>query len=863
MGATFQQGFPELVDDVFPMFEKAKSSGLAAIVSNTPLMTTRNGYLEETYFDGNFVPLRDIDGSVGGFYNSAIEVTTHNILQRRSSMLEKLNIPYGQYLGSLADYVIPALESNIYDITMALLYEIDEEKFPDSCHVFLRGRLGVPADHELIVEEADLSSDLGLIPLFQKAKRNILSMPIDHRFEAIKWRGFGEPSKSFSILPLSTAGRLFGFLVLGANPRRAIDVDHYNFMVNISTKVSGIAASIVTAEEARRRAERLERELQVSERQIRYMAQHASVGMQHLDLDGNIIWANDQYYELTGHRPEQLDYALAFKNVYLEEDRPKAVDAWRKLRNGEPNVAVELRLKRTFIPPLGPPEPACILSLSFPYMEKGMVKSIMTCTTDVSQLKWAEASEARQAAEARAAKKRQEDFVDVISHEMRNPLSAIFHCADMIQTSFDDVKSKGYTEVDLLEALHSNVDSARTILMCANHQKRIVDDVLTLSKLEYMMLSLSPRPTQPVNMIDQAVRMFEATFKSHDIKITITPDPSLEANGIDWILCDPSRVGQILINLLTNAIKFTCEEPKREISIKFGVSLSEPRQMLSETTCWAPNDQAAITDGHVGEEWGDGESLFLYISIEDTGVGMTPEEIIKLFHRFRQASSRTSIRYGGSGLGLFISKKLTEKQGGEIGVASELGKGSTFAFYIKARRTDTIDHMIGSPIHHPDPGRLDPNPKRVIQTRPDVQNTHVLLVEDNLVNQKVLSKQLTKAGCVVYIANHGVEALDFIQKSNIWHECQSGGVILDIILMDWEMPIMDGLTCSREIRQLQKDGKIIRHVNIIATTANVRAEQIQRALASGVVSFLSFAFTLYSCFTTCLGMNDTDYYRIP
>lgn len=844
MGATFAQCFPELAESISPIFCKAKSTGVAGWVVNTPLMTTRNGYLEEAYFTGNIVPIRDLDGSVGGFYNSTMEVTAQTILERRAAMLDKLNLPYGLPPGTLKSHVIPALESNPYDVTMALLYEIDEESVPGTCRVFLRGSLGVPADHALAAEETDLNSGTGLMPLLQKAQRNILTIPVNGQFNDIKWRGFGEPSKTFSVLPFSTNGRLSGFLIVGANPRRAIDINHYNFMVNISTMISAIASSIVTAEETRKRAERLERELQVSERQIRYMAQHASVGMQHLNVHGKIIWANDQYYELTGHQPGQHNYSLAFATVYLEEDRPKAADAWERLLNGEPSVAVELRLLRTFVPPIGPPEPACILSLSSPYMEDGKVKSIMTCTTDISQQKWAEASEARQASEARAAKKRQEDFVDVISHEMRNPLSAIFHCADMIQTSFDEVKANGYTEVDLLEALHSNVDSARTILMCANHQKRIVDDVLTLSKLEYMMLSLSPRPTQPINMINQAVRMFEATFKSHDIKITITPDPSLADNNIDWILCDPSRVGQILINLLTNAIKFTCEEPKREIHIRFGASLSDPKKMLSEETCWAPNDQATITDGHVGEEWGEGESLFLSISITDTGVGMTPEEIQKLFQRFRQASSRTSIRYGGSGLGLFISKKLTEKQGGEIGVASELGKGSTFAFYIKARRTETQDPMTGPPIHHPDPGRLDPNPKRVVQTRPDVKNTHVLLVEDNIVNQKVLSKQLTKAGCIVYIANHGVEALDFIRKSNVWHECQSGGVILDIILMDWEMPIMDGLTCSREIRSLQKEGKIIRHVNIIATTANVRAEQIQRALASGVDSVISKPFMI-------------------
>ena len=128
-----------------------------------------------------------------------------------------------------------------------------------------------------------------------------------------------------------------------------------------------------------------------------------------------------------------------------------------------------------------------------------------------------------------------------------------------------------------------------------------------------------------------------------------------------------------------------------------------------------------------------------------------------------------------------------------------------------------------------------------------------LVVEDSpMMRQLVVFALGRLRHLVVTEADDGVDGLRKLAAGSF-----------DIILTDINMPIMDGLTCSREIRQLQKDGKIIRHVNIIATTANVRAEQIQRALASGVVSFLSFAFTLYSCFTTCLGMNDTDYYRIP
>ena len=113
----------------------------------------------------------------------------------------------------------------------------------------------------------------------------------------------------------------------------------------------------------------------------------------------------------------------------------------------------------------------------------------------------------------------------------------------------------------------------------------------------------------------------------------------------------------------------------------------------------------------------------------------------------------------------------------------------------------------------------------------------VLLVEDNLVNQKVLSKQLIKAGCVVHVANHGEEALAFLQTSALWRDNPTGQP-LDIVLMDLEMPVMDGLTCSRRIRELQAEGVLVRHVPLIAVTANARKEQIETTVAAGMVRVL-------------------------
>jgi CheY-like chemotaxis protein len=214
------------------------------------------------------------------------------------------------------------------------------------------------------------------------------------------------------------------------------------------------------------------------------------------------------------------------------------------------------------------------------------------------------------------------------------------------------------------------------------------------------------------------------------------------------------------------------------------------------------------------EEWGGGESVYLTFLVQDTGIGLSDGEIYKIFERFRQANVRTHVTYGGSGLGLFISKELAEKQGGEIGVCSVPGEGSTFGFYVRTRRGETRPRSLGE---------LPP----CIDDHPPHQELHILLVEDNVINQQVLDKQLKKAGCVVDVANHGIEALSILQHKQF-----------DVVLMDLEMPVMDGLTAMKEIRRRQSEGRLDEHIPIIAVTANVRQEQMDTALAAGAVSLI-------------------------
>ena len=203
--------------------------------------------------------------------------------------------------------------------------------------------------------------------------------------------------------------------------------------------------------------------------------------------------------------------------------------------------------------------------------------------------------------------------------------------------------------------------------------------------MDFMLLTLSPSPSQPLDLIDNAVNMLQANISAADIEMKIEAHESIADLGVAWVMCDPLRVTQILINLLSNAIKFTRSERHRRVTLRYGASLEEPKNSFKEGLAWA-STKKEHEDVTLGEEWSDGKQIYLTFCVTDTGPGMTEEERARLFNRFQQASPKTSIKYGGTGLGLFISHTLTEKQNGSMGVSSQPGKGSTFAFYVKVRQ---------------------------------------------------------------------------------------------------------------------------------------------------------------------------------
>ncbi|KAJ6195224.1 putative histidine kinase HHK8p [Bipolaris maydis] len=529
-------------------------------------------------------------------------------------------------------------------------------------------------------------------------------------------------------------------------------------------------------------------------------------------------FVNDQFFELTGHAHAPVNQFEWF-DLISEEDVSRVKNDWENMLKGGKSNGVQFRLKKTWVNQDGMRSNIWVQSSNYPELDesgKVITIGIMGTLFDISQFKWAEDVQRRRIEEAWEAKRQQENFIDMTSHELRNPLSAVIQCADSVIASLQQLLSRELTAHDqslnaakVSAEIRSCIESLLIIVSCSMHQKRVIDDVLTLSKLDSDLILITPMRVQPAIVVSDAVKMFEVECGQSDIKLTFRVDETFK--GIEWAMLDPSRLLQVLINLLlrTNAIKFTKDCTRKTITVTIGASWTRPPKCWQEITFTDDErDHLSITDK---PEWGHGRKAFLWLKVQDSGCGMTMEEQKKLFARFSQTTPRTHVKYGGSGLGLFISKSLTKLQGGAIGVSSAKGEGSKFAFYISTRLAyPPADQIVG----------------RALQTQPILDHAisgeeamrmiklNVLIVEDNLVNQKVLRKQLEKFKWNVSVAGNGQEALEWLKNSIYWQQpdsdsptqAESSKHDLDIILMDIEMPIMDGLTCARLIRDYEHQG---------------------------------------------------------
>nr|POF07025.1 hybrid signal transduction histidine kinase k [Quercus suber] len=476
--------------------------------------------------------------------------------------------------------------------------------------------------------------------------------------------------------------------------------------------------------------------------------------------------------------------------------------------------------------------PAWILASA--HLEKNPETQIICWVTDISAQKMAQSVIQRRMDEALETKRQQERFIGKFSSFSVRHNTRHEEIIDNCKKRTDDISA-------------NTLEAAQTIEYCASHIGNIVGDVLALSKLDSGLVGIHTTAVKPKEVIMNALKMFGSEARAKNINITCQEHQSMREHGIEWLLMDPNRVLQVVVNLMTNAIKFISPAKEHNISVLLSASAELPStspegvSFISQRT---PRPRVPFTEPEIKSS-----SIYFTVTIQDNGLGLGDEAKRLLFQRFKQASPKTESRYGGSGLGLFISRDLVELHGGGIGVASEEGIGSTFVFYIETKRATAPEQSPTIPLATTS---LSPQQShselaaRVIYAQPEARpmlprsatlpsdsaSIKVLIVEDNMINLKVLSKQLLKHGFHVVTAIHGEDALHILFTAH--SSTAATAPAFDVVLMDIEMPVMDGITCVKEIRAAEVSGRLHGRLPIIAVTANVRDELTKTAMLAGV-----------------------------
>jgi PAS domain S-box-containing protein len=510
--------------------------------------------------------------------------------------------------------------------------------------------------------------------------------------------------------------------------------------------------------------------LRASEEKLRNLFELSSVGIALTDMEGRYVEFNAAFLRIVGYAAEELrnlDYWVLTPDDYLEAEQ-SALEQMARTGRYTPFEKEYIRKDGSRVP---------ILLSGARVTGSDGAQYIWSIIEDMSQQKRTEQSLIEAKVRAEAANQAKTEFLANVSHELRTPLNGVIALADALgKTRLDD------RQQELVEIISRSSVALEGIL----------SQILDLSKVEAGHVAIAAQPLDLVDQVRQAVEVLRGKAEDRGLWLRLESAPGAEG----WFLGDAGRIRQVVSNLVANAVKFT--------------------------------ETGGITVTLQVEDGAEGAPAAVTIAVVDTGIGIDPDVLPRLFERFTQADESITRRFGGTGLGLSISRQLARLMGGDLLASSAAGAGSRFVLALPLARTADP----APPPPAPDAGALD------------AEGLRILLAEDHPVNRRVIELLLEPLGVTLTMAEDGHAAVEAFR---------AGG--FDLVLMDMQMPHMDGLAATRAIRAAETATGAPR-TPVIMLTANSFDTHRDQAFAAGADAFLAKPVTVDALMTAISGLAE-------
>lgn len=597
----------------------------------------------------------------------------------------------------------------------------------------------------------------------------------------------------------AAAARFFGFVALVAFSAGLLSSAETGFWartelaagaisaliaIHLALEAGAAAAAVAIGDEAKRYGERIDTRLEelkdahweLSENEARYrdLLDSQEDMISRRDADDRYLFVNQAFCLAFGITPQQ---------IIGKRFRPNVLDGQMHAP-----LSAELEQRRRFEELVETKKGARWIVWEEHLVRSAVSSSyeIQSIGRDVTEERESEAALMEARDQAESANRAKSRFLAAMSHEIRTPMNGILGMTGLLQETVLDAEQRSYAR--------AVSDSARALLA-------LIDEILDFSKIEAGKLELSPEPVTLSTAIDGAVALMAPKAREKGLDLSVAFAPGLPTRFV----ADEARVRQIVLNLVSNAIKFT---DAGSISVRV------------EPAAGIPSTDAA---------------MMVAIIVTDTGIGLKTEDIARIFREFEQAEDALHRRTGGTGLGLAISRRLARAMGGEIWASGAPGKGATFTVHLKlGLDTPSTQDSAGqgqSPAESAAP-QVTATPNAPLRPR-------VLIAEDNEINALLALRVVEKAGCEPVVVGNGTAAVEAVTAAQI-----KGGRPFDLVLMDVFMPGLDGLDATREILAHFSKTPPARAAAppIVALTANAFAEDRRRCLEAGMSDYLAKPF---------------------